>query len=226
MMGFYFVVEIGWRTDRFDHGLEADEEKEDMNTTTPIRIAVLSGSMREDSYNASLVRFVGKFLNETAGVEIDEISLKELGLPIFSEEIEDHPECVGELKDRLIAADGVLISSPEYNGSLTGALKNAIDWASVGRDGDPPLACFKGKVGGLLSASPGTFGGLQGLKHVRQILTHLHMVVVPAEYALGVSHEAFDEAGNLKDEKAATMAKGVGLAVLEMTQALKRSKES
>ena len=194
--------------------------------TTPIRIAILSGSMRDDSYNASLARFVGRFLSETAAVEIDEISLKALGLPMFSEEIDTPPACVGELKDRLMAADGVLIASPEYNGSLTGALKNAIDWASTGRDGDPPLACFKGKVCGLLSASPGAFGGLQGLKHVRQILTHLHMVVVPAEYALGQSHEAFDEAGNLKDDKAATMAKGVGLAVLEMTQALKQAKES
>ncbi len=188
-----------------------------------LRFAIISGSMRSDSFNASLVRFVGEHLRETAGVEIDEISLRELNLPMFSEEIDGLPASASELKDRLIAADAVLISSPEYNGSLTSALKNAIDWASVAREGDAPLACFKGKVCGLFAASPGGIGGLRGLGHVRQILTQLHMVVVPAEYALGVAHEAFDADGKMKDEKAATMAQGVGHAVLEMTKAMKNS---
>ena len=187
------------------------------------RIAIISGSMRSDSFNTALVRYVGGHLRSSAGVEIDEISLSELNLPMFSEDIEGLPASVSELKDRLIAADAVLIASPEYNGSLTSALKNAIDWASVGRGDDAPLACFKGKVGGLLAASPGAIGGLRGLRHVRQILTQLHMVVVPTEYALGVAHSAFDDAGNMKDEKAAGMAKGVGDAVLEMTKAFKNA---
>lgn len=193
---------------------------------TPLRVVILSGSMRKDSFNGSLVRFVGSYIAEVESVEIDEILLGELKLPIFSEDdiaANGIPDSVGELKRRLIAADAVLISSPEYNGSLTGALKNAIDWASSPGEGEKPLACFKGKVCGIMSASPGAIGGLVGLAHLRQILTRLHMVVVPTEYALGVAHEAFDADGKLNDEKASTMAKGVGLAMLELTNALKNA---
>ncbi len=192
------------------------------------RVAILSGSLRRDSYNGLLVRYVGSYMASAGGVEIDEISLRDLNLPMYCEdalEADGFPPGVVELKKRLVAADAVLVASPEYNGSLSGALKNAIDWASSPGEGEKPLACFKGKVCGLLSASPGAMGGLTGLGHLRQILTRLQMVVVPTEYALGVAHEAFDEAGNLKDERAATMAKGVGLAVLEMTNAIKNAGE-
>jgi chromate reductase, NAD(P)H dehydrogenase (quinone) len=193
---------------------------------SPIRVAMISGSLRAESYNTKLVRYVGSQLQLTHGVEIDEISLTSLDLPMFNEdtEAEHFPESALDLKNRLIAADAILIASPEYNGSLSGALKNAIDWASRPRPDEAQLACYKGKVCGLLAASPGAIGGLRGLRHVRQILTQLQMIVVPSEYALGVSHEAFDNDGQLKDERAATMAKGVGLAVIEMVQALKNSK--
>ncbi|PCI11224.1 NADPH-dependent FMN reductase [bacterium] len=189
------------------------------------KVAIISGSLRKGSFNSSLVRFVANDMASRGSVSIDEISLLELDLPMFSEDLEADgmPASVLALKDRLIAADAVLIASPEYNGSLSGALKNAIDWASRPREGEASLACFKGKVGGLLAASPGAIGGLRGLRHVRQILTQLQMVVVPAEFALGVAHEAFDADENLKDERAATMAKGVGLAVSQMTLALKNA---
>jgi chromate reductase, NAD(P)H dehydrogenase (quinone) len=192
---------------------------------TTLRIALISGSLRTGSYNTMLVRYVGSTMKSHGDVVLDELSLAELNLPMFSEDLEaaGMPKAVLELKDRLIAADAVLIASPEYNGSFSGGLKNAIDWASRPREGEKPLACFKGKACGLLATSPGAIGGLRGLRHVRQVLTQLHMVVVPSEYALGVAHEAFDDAGNLKDERAATMAKGVGLSVLEMTNALKNA---
>ncbi len=191
-----------------------------------LRVAMLSGSLRQDSLNTSLVRFVGSYMAGIGDIEIDEIVLRELNLPLFCEDViaaDGFPAGAVELKKRLSAADAVLVASPEYNGSLSGALKNAIDWASSPAEGEKPLACFRGKVCGLLSASPGAMGGLTGLSHVRQILTRLQMVVVPTEYALGVAHEAFDDDGNLKDERAATMAKGVGLAVFEMTNAIKNA---
>lgn len=190
-----------------------------------INIAIISGSLRKGSFNTSLIRFVANDLASNGDVHIDEISLAELDLPMFSEDLEAEgtPASVIELKDRMIAADAILIGSPEYNGSISGALKNAIDWASRPREGEAPLACFKGKVGGLFAASPGAIGGLRGLRHVRQILTQLHMVVVPAEFALGVAHDAFDEDGQMKSDRSATMATGVGLAVTQMTSALKNS---
>jgi len=192
-------------------------------SNTKIRVALISGSLRRDSLNTKLVRFVGSTLNSQDGIEVDEISLHELDLPMFSEDLEAQgfPDSGVELKQRMIAADVVLIASPEYNGSFSGALKNAIDWASRPRDGEESLACFKGKVGGLLAASPGAIGGLRGLRHVRQVLTQLHMIVVPQEYALGVAHQAFDDAGQIKDERASGIAAGVGQAAVSLARALK-----
>lgn len=191
-----------------------------------LKVAIISGSLRKGSYNTSLARFVAKSMSAGHAVEVDEISLNELDLPMFSEDLEANglPASAIELKDRMIAADAILFASPEYNGSISGALKNAIDWASRPREGEASLACFKGKTAGLLAASPGAIGGLRGIRHVRQILTQLHMVVVPSEFALGVAHKAFDDNGNMTDERSATMAKGVGLAVIEMANALKNAK--
>jgi chromate reductase len=189
---------------------------------SPLKVAIISGSLRKGSFNTSLARYVGRSLE---GVEVDEISLAELDLPMFSEDLEaaGFPEKATELKQRMIAADVILIASPEYNGSFSGALKNAIDWASRPREGEPVLACYKGKVVGLLAASPGAIGGLRGLRHVRQVLTQLQMVVVPQEFALGTAHEAFDDNGELKDERAAGAARAVGASAVAMAQALKNN---
>lgn len=190
--------------------------------SNPVRVAVISGSLRKGSYNTQLARFVaGKVRGP--GVETDEISLLDLDLPLMNEDLEKQglPAGVVDLKQRLIAADVLLISSPEYNGSLSPALKNAIDWASRPRQGEAPLACFKGKVGGLLAASPGKIGGLRGIRHLRQILTQLHVIVHPNEFALGTAHEAFDEAGNIKDETAAKLAAAVGETAVAHARAIK-----
>jgi NAD(P)H-dependent FMN reductase len=190
---------------------------------SPIRLALLSGSLRGESLNTKLVTAVAGEIEKQGGVEIDLISLNKLDLPIYDQDIEDKefPESASELKKRLIAADGFLIGSPEYNGSISAALKNAIDWASRPRPDEEPLECFKGKTCGLLAASPGAIGGLRGLRHVRQILTQIQMVVVPQEFALGKAHEAFDDNGQIKDENARNMANNVGHALVKMTRLLK-----
>ena len=179
------------------------------------------GSLRKESMNGKLAKFVGRQISGLGDVVIAEIDLADLDLPMFSEDIEGLPASVVELKDWMIACDAFIVASPEYNGSMSGALKNAIDWASVGRDGDEPLACFKGKVSGLLASSPGAIGGLQGLVHVRQVLMRLQMMVVPAQYALGGGHEAFDDAGDMKDAKKAEMAVNVGQEMARVCRALK-----
>jgi len=188
-----------------------------------IRVGVMWGSLRKDSMNGKLAKFVGRQISGLGDVVIDEIDLAGLGLPMFSGDIDGLPASVDKLKDWMIGCDAFIVASPEYNGSMSGALKNAIDWASVGRDGDEPLACFKGKVGGLLSSSPGSIGGLQGLVHVRQVLMRLQMMVVPAQYALGGGHEAFDVAGDMKDTKKAEMAVNVGLEMVRVCRALKEN---
>lgn len=188
-----------------------------------IQIGLISGSLRKASYNTQLVKYVGKRAAEKDGVELVWIDLNELDLPMFSEDLEANglPESALKLKETMIACDAFLISTPEYNGSISGALKNAIDWASRPNGDEPSLACFKGKVCGLLAASPGGLGGLRGMRHVRQILTQLHTLVIPLEFALGSAHQAFDADGNLKDEKSAGIASSVGFETVRVCQKLK-----
>lgn len=188
-----------------------------------VRIAVISGSLRKGSYNTTLARYVaGKI--KGPDVEIDEISLADLALPFMNEDLEreqGHPQSVLDLKKRLIAADGILFASPEYNGSLTAALKNAIDWASRPRPDEKPLEAFKGKAAGLLGASPGRLGGLRGLNHLRTILSGIGMHVTPVEYALSNAHEAFDDKGQMKDANNAKLATGVGETLVKTARAIK-----
>lgn len=188
-----------------------------------LRVGVIWGSLRAGSYNKQLVRLVASQIERNLGVTLDEIDLNEIDLPMFSEDLESGgcPDSVLELKERMIACDAILFASPEYNGSLSGALKNAIDWASRPRAGEEALACFRGKTAGLLAASPGELGGLRGLRHLRQILTQVGMIVVPTEYALSKAHESFDEDGNLIDEKCAARAQGVGDELVRVAKALK-----
>jgi chromate reductase, NAD(P)H dehydrogenase (quinone) len=188
----------------------------------PIRIAVISGSLRAGSFNTTLARFVARGIS-APDVEIDEISLVELDLPMFNEDLEAKglPDGVKALKRRLIAADALLIASPEYNGSVTGALKNAIDWATRPNEGESPLQCFRGKTGALLAASPGGLGGIRGLRHLRVVLSSIGLLVVPNEYALSGAHEAFDGSGSLKDAKKAEAALGVGQALVRTARAMK-----
>lgn len=188
-----------------------------------VRIALLSGSLRADSLNTKLVLSVAGEIEKQGGVEIDLLSLNKLDLPIYDQDIEDKqfPESALELKRRLIASDAFLIGSPEYNGSISAALKNAIDWASRPRPDEEPLECFKGKACGLLGASPGAIGGLRGLRHVRQILTQIQMVVIPQEFALCNANEAFDDHGQIKDKNARKAANNVGQSLVTMTRLLK-----
>ena len=146
------------------------------------------------------------------------IDLRDLPLPLFDGDLEDKeglPENAKRLKALLRAHDGLLISSPEYNSSITGVLKNAIDWASRAEtDDEPALVCFRGKIAALLSASPGALGGLRGLVHLRAILGNIGVIVLPDQVAVSAAHEAFDESGKLKDPKRAAQVAGVarGLA--------------
>ena len=183
---------------------------------TPPSILAFAGSTRSGSYNKQLVRVAAEAARE-AGAEVTVIDLRDLALPLFDEDLEEAqglPENAKALKSMLRAADGLLISSPEYNSSITAVLKNAIDWASRAEtDDEPPLSCFRGKVASLMSASPGGLGGIRGLVHLRAILGNIGVVVLPDQIALPTAHEAFDANGHLKDERkhkqVAGLAKGL-----------------
>ncbi len=165
------------------------------------RILVFAGSTRTESFNKKLARVAAKAI-ETAGGEATFLDLRDLALPLFDEDLEatsGQPEGSKKLKALMKSHDGFFISSPEYNSSITGVLKNAIDWASREVPDEKPLECFIGKVGALVSASPGALGGLRALATVRAILSHLQVLMVPDQLAVGKAHEAFNPDGSLKN---------------------------
>ncbi|NND64476.1 MAG: NAD(P)H-dependent oxidoreductase, partial [Gammaproteobacteria bacterium] len=118
--------------------------------------------------------------------------LRDYDIPLFDQDIEDQgmPTGVLKLRQDMKNADGFLIASPEYNSFFSGVLKNAIDWASRPYQDDPPLVCFKNKVAGLLSASPGQLGGIRGLPRLATLLRGLGTLVVPTQCTVGQAHQA------------------------------------
>jgi chromate reductase len=117
--------------------------------------------------------------------------------------------------------DAILIASPEYNSSLSAALKNAIDWASRSEAGEKPLEAFKGKVAGVMACSPGALGGLRGLVHLRSILGNIGVIVVTEQTTVPSAIKAFNDGGDLGDEKVQASAKNVGARVYAVASALK-----
>lgn len=165
-----------------------------------VKILAFSGSGRQQSYNQRLVAIAAAGAHR-AGAEVTLINLRDLNLPLFDEDLEAEiglpPGAVG-FKRLLRQHDGWLIACPEYNGSITPLLKNAIDWASR----PEPIAApspFRGKAAVLMSASPGNLGGLRGLSHVRDILHNLGTLVLPQQRSLPLADTAFDDRGQLQD---------------------------
>ena len=166
------------------------------------RLLAFAGSVRRDSFNARLARFAAREA-EAAGADAVLLDLAEFNLPLYNGDLEAGeglPAGAARLKELFLAHDGFLIASPEYNGSISPLLKNAIDWVSRPVVGQPPLAWYAGKVAGLMAASPGALGGLRGLVHVRQILSGIGVIVAPAQHAIARAGDAFDDEGGLAEE--------------------------
>ncbi len=181
------------------------------------RVLAFAGSLRTDSWNKKLIRVAADAARK-AGAEVTTIDLREFAAPVFDEDLEKRdglPESVKRLKALFISHHGLLVASPEYNSSISAALKNAIDWVSRPVPGEAPLAAFTGKVAGLLSASPGALGGLRGLVSVRSILGNIGAIVLPDQFALGKAHEAFNSDGTLKDVRQAATVGKVAEAVVK-----------
>jgi len=186
------------------------------------RILAFAGSTRKDSLNKKLVR-VAADAARRAGATVTVLDLADFPMPIFDEDLEAEsglPEHAIRLKDLFLSHDALLIASPEYNGSITAVLKNAIDWLSRPRAGEAPLACYKGKVAAVMAASPGGLGGVRGLPHVATILRGIGVLVIPATFALSSAHKAFDDSGAMGDEKARARAETVGATLAEITARL------
>lgn len=187
------------------------------------RILAFAGSSRKASFNKKLVRIAADGAR-AAGADVTLIDLADFPMPIYNgdlEAVEGIPEKGREFKQLLIEHDGILISSPEYNGALSPLLVNVLDWASRSAGpGEVPLVAYRHKVAAIMSASPGGFGGLRGLVHVRMLLTNLGVLVLPRQQAVKQAAQAFDENGGLKDEKQQDQIRQVGADLAETLRRL------
>ena len=185
---------------------------------TKPKILAFAGSTRIDSFNKKLVKIAATGAVES-GADVTVIDLRDFAMPLYDGDLEHQqglPSSARKLKDLMLSHQGFLISAPEYNSSISGVLKNTIDWVSRPSEGEEPLACFKGKVAGIMSASPGGLGGLRGLVHVRAILENIYVLVIPDQIAVGKAHEVFNADGTLKDKKQEDQVKKIGSDVAKL----------
>lgn len=186
------------------------------------RILAFAGSTRRESFNKRLIK-IAAGAAEAAGAEVTLIELADYPLPLMNEDLQAEqglPENAVALKKLFFDHDGLLLSCPEHNSSITPLLKNTIDWVSRQAPGEGPLAAYKGKVATLMSASPGRLGGLRGLVHVRSILGNIGVLVLPAQIAVSEAHEAFLPDGQLKDAKLNESIEKLGRGLAEFLESL------
>ncbi|MCW4008437.1 MAG: NAD(P)H-dependent oxidoreductase [Candidatus Bathyarchaeota archaeon] len=182
----------------------------------PIKILGIVGSLRNGSYNKALMRAAMALKPDDAVIEIFDIG----GIPPFNQDLEENPpEIVKKFKAAIKAADALLIATPEYNYSVPGVLKNAIDWASRPY-GDN---AFAGKPVAIMSASIGSFGGARAQYHLRQILLALDMYPLNRpEVMLPFADESVDAEGNLTNEKTRQLIRELLEALVTWTRKLKK----
>lgn len=190
----------------------ADREK------GPVRVLLFAASLEEESLNKRLTAVATTIL-EGHGARVDRAAMAEFDAPSYSQEVETRdgfPPGPRELHRRLEASDAFVIASPEYNASMPGHLKNAIDWVS--RIRPQP---FNAKHAMLLSASPSMAGGNRGLWSLRIPLEHLGARVFPDMFSLAQAHKAFTEAGELADRQLAGRFEQTVRAFVDLVEAAK-----
>jgi NAD(P)H-dependent FMN reductase len=191
------------------------------------KILVFAGSARRDSLNKKLAR-VGAEAVRAAGGEATFVDLDDYPIPVYHGDLEAKegmPQNARKLRALFLAHEGLLIASPENNQSITSLLKNTIDWLSRdigdGKGENSGLAPYRGKVVGIMNATPGPYGGVRHLYHLRQVLSGLQAIVLPNQVQLGHADQAFDEQGALKDERWSKALATLAKALVETTDKLK-----
>lgn len=164
-----------------------------------LQILGLSGSLRKGSYNTAALCAAQKLAPQGMHIEIYDIS----NIPLYNEDVREQgfPPAVQDFRERIRTADALLIVTPEYNYSIPGVLKNAIDWASR-----PPEQPFDGKPIAIMGASPSQFGSARAQYHLRQCFIYLNgLIMNQPEVMISNAHSKFDEQGGLTDSKTQEM---------------------
>ena len=178
----------------------------------PLTILGIAGSLRKKSYNRAALRAAQLLAPENVKLEIFELD----GIPTFNQDEEQNPpEKVKQLKARIRAADAILLVTPEYNYSIPGVLKNAIDWAPRPY-GDN---AWQGKPVAVMGASVGAQGSSRAQYHLRQVFVFLDMLPLnKPEVMIGNASQRFDEAGNLVDEDTKKHIRGLLESLVNWTR--------
>lgn len=163
------------------------------------KILALAGSTRADSYNKKLVQEAAEIARKKGAI-VTVIDLKDFKMPFYDEDLEKAegmPLAAKQFRQLMIDNQAIIIASPEYNGSLSAVLKNALDWASRNEAGKPSRDAFTGKRFALMSASPGQTGGSTGLVHLKAIIERIGGEVVSKQTSIPRAYEAFTPEGHL-----------------------------
>ncbi|MGD0644331.1 MAG: NAD(P)H-dependent oxidoreductase [Candidatus Bathyarchaeia archaeon] len=177
-----------------------------------VKILSFAGSLRKGSYNKALVRAAAELAPENVAMEVFDLE----GIPPFNQDLEKQPpQKVIEFKTKIREADALLIATPEYNFSVSGVLKNAIDWASRPKS-DTPL---EGKPVAIMSASTGRFGGARAQYHLRQsfVFLNMHPVNRP-EVMLSSALDNVDANGRVTNEQTRQLIRQLIEALIELTK--------
>jgi chromate reductase len=181
----------------------------------PVKILGFVGSLRKGSYNKALMRVALKLAPEDAAIEVFDLE----GIPPFNQDLERRPpQVVKDFKAKIRKADAILIASPEYNYSVPGVLKNAIDWASRPY-GDN---AFEGKPVAVMSASVGSLGGARAQYHLRQSFVYLDMYPLNhPEVMMPFAEDNVDVDGNVTNEQTKQLIRELLEALVQWTRRLK-----
>jgi chromate reductase len=186
-----------------------------------MNILIFAGSTRRDSVNRKLAQVAAQAVI-AAGGAATLLELADYPMPLLSGEIEAEngpPDNAFHLQAIIAAHSGLIIASPEHNHSISALLKNTLDWVSrTSRvKGSNP---FTGKVAGIIAASPGGLGGLQGLDHLERVLTALGALVLPKKVAVPNADKAFSDEGPLRDETSARRVTELAAEVVNVARKL------
>jgi chromate reductase, NAD(P)H dehydrogenase (quinone) len=188
--------------------------------TDKIRILGIAGSLRRESYNRLTLKAAAQLVPEGAEIEIFELD----GIPGFNQDDEQNPPAkVAELKQKVREADAILFVTPEYNYSVPGVLKNAIDWASRPY-GD---SAWDGKPAAIMGASVGSIATARAQYHLRQMFVFLNMHAVNRpEVMIGNCSNVFDANGDLTDESTKEHIRGLLQSLIEWTRRIRPAEGS
>ncbi|MDJ0591434.1 MAG: NADPH-dependent FMN reductase [Pleurocapsa sp. MO_226.B13] len=178
-----------------------------------VKIVGITGSLRTDSYTAlALQQAINRV--QALGAEVDTLDLREMNLPFCDggSEYPDYPD-VEVLRETVKAADGLILATPEYHGSVSGVIKNALDLMSFEH--------LSGKVTGVISVLGGQSNS-NALNHMRMIVRWVHGWVIPEQIAVGQAWQAFDSEGKLKDAKLAERFDGFAQSLVDNTIKLRK----